>query len=126
MSLPNEIVAASSKMRETNDCAVKAIAIATSTPYVKVHRLCRQAGRRPRKGTHLNIMKRVLAELGWKIHYRPEWKGKTATTLKVPFSGRYIAFTSQYRHALALRGGLVKDWTDGRRHRIIRVWEIYK
>ena len=125
MSLPQAIVAASAKMSETNDCAVKAIAIATSTPYAEVHKLCKRFGRKTGKGTHLYVMLAVLQHLGWK-HVPATWKGKTATSIKVPFAGRYLAFTTRYSHVFALRGGLVKDWTDGRRHRIEAVWEIKK
>jgi hypothetical protein len=126
MSLPAAMVKASAKCRETNDCAVKAIAIATSTDYLVVHELCRKLGRKKGKGTHLYVMENAIQQLGWKINRNVKWKGKTATTLKLPFAGRFLAFTTRYSHVLAVRGGLVKDWTDGRRYRIESVWEIKK
>ena len=78
------------------------------------------------KGTHLITMVNVLKQLGWEIDYSAKWKGKTVSSLRLPFAGRFLAFTTRTSHVLAVRGGLVKDWTDGRRHRIESVWEIKK
>ena len=63
-----------------------------------------------------------------KIGITPSVVGQRATTGNIERSGlidpnkRYYAFTSC--HVLAITGGRVQDWTNGRRHRVIALWEI--
>ena len=122
MSLPKEMIAASDRMNETNDCAVKAVAIATRISYERVHAVFKKAGRADGQGVSVSRIKVALMNLGFKAKKLESWKGKTAKTLDLPRGGDYIALTRN--HALAVKFGLVKDWTSERRHRVIEVWEI--
>lgn len=52
---------------EKNDCAVKAVAIATKTDYATVHALFKKLGRKSRQGTYAFITLRALKELGYDV-----------------------------------------------------------
>ena len=115
-------MAARDKQGETNDCAVISIAIATGKTYDEAHTALRRAGRRRRRGCSTSVMQTALWLLGFEFEKLDTWKGKTPATLTLPRKDNYIALTCD--HALAIKFGLIKDWTDGRRHRITEVWKI--
>ena len=52
---------------EANDCAVKAVTIATGLPYEQIHAMMKLKGRKDRKGTMSHITVRVLNELGYRV-----------------------------------------------------------
>ena len=108
---------------ETNDCTVKAVAIATNQPYKKAHALLKEAGRKNRKGTYSHVYKRVIENMGFTVK-RIETSAKTIATLMhhLDPTKRYVC--NVRGHALAVAGGKVQDWSEGRRHRIQNVWEI--
>ena len=119
----------SKSMGETKDCAVKAVAIVTNTPYKVVHGLMAKHGRKPRQGTYMATTMAVLKELGIWVEKNNETsaiqcRSRTVNQLKanLPKKGRYLVRTS--RHILACVDGKVCDWTDGRRHRPKEVFEI--
>ena len=122
MSLPQEIRSASKRLNETNDCTVKAVAIATGISYERVHEAFKKVGRKDREGCSTWKVEIAMTNLGFKAEKLKEWKGKTAKTLDLPRKDNYIVFTCN--HALAVKFGLVKDWTAERRHRITDVWKI--
>jgi len=122
MSIPKTIMAEKNQLRDTNACGLIAIAIATNKTFGEVHAIFKRLGRKNRQGVSTAQMQRVLNILGFKIVKLSEWKGKTCTTLTLPRKDNYIALTAS--HALAVKFGLIKDWTDGRRHRIQQVWKV--
>ncbi len=122
MAIPKTIMAEKKKLGDTNDCAVIAVAIATGKSYSEVHTVLRRCGRSAKRGTTLWQMEKALSVLGFDVEKLTKWKGKTCTTLELPRKDNYIAITCN--HALAVKFGLIKDWTDGRRNRIRRVWKI--
>jgi hypothetical protein len=67
----------SAAFNESNDCAVKAVSLATGTPYAKVHELMAKHGREARKGTYWNTIRRTVEELGFNLE---------------PWSYRYVPF----------------------------------
>ena len=74
----------SRKWGESNDCTVKALAIATGIPYEQAHGLLALRGRSYRKGTDMSSIWSAMRELGW-----------TATTVvdrkKIEFHDRWTA-----------------------------------
>lgn len=122
MAIPKAIMAEKKKTSDTNDCTVIAIAIATGKTYSEAQTALRRCGRKHRRGCSSWTMEKALSVLGFKIEKLEKWKGKTVTTLDLPRKDNFIALTCN--HALAVKFGLVKDWTDGRRHRISEVWKI--
>ena len=122
MPIPKSIMTEKDQLKDTNACGVIAIAIATNKTFGEVHAIFKRLGRKNKQGVTTWQMQKVLHILGFKIVKLSEWKGKTCTTLTLPRKDNYIALTSG--HALAVKFGLIKDWTDGRRHRIQQVWKI--
>lgn len=117
----------SSKMRERNDCAVKALAIAASKPYEEVHSVFKKHGRRNRRGTPLHIIFRAAREYSPNVEYKPIRKpcgGKyTARTIGQALpKGNYIIHYNG--HVAAMVDGMVEDWTDGRCHRVLAVIKL--
>lgn len=55
--------AASAALNETNDCSVKALAIAANLPYLLVHDLLKKHGRKHRDGTYNSTFFAALNEL---------------------------------------------------------------
>lgn len=122
-----KVIAESQSLNETNDCSVQAIALATDTPYKVVHDLFGQVGRRRCRGTWRFQQLAVLEKLGFE--YKSEihrFKARTITTLEreLPSRGIFIVYTRG--HMLCCRGGMVLDWTQGRRHRILEVHRVVK
>jgi len=122
MAIPKTIMADLKLMKDSNACGVIAIAIATNKTFGEVHAIFKRMGRQDRQGVTTWQMRKVLHVLGFEVEELEKWKGKTCTTLTLPRKDSYIALTSG--HALAVKFGLIKDWTDGRRHRIQQVWKI--
>jgi hypothetical protein len=111
----------SRELGESNDCGVISISIASGRPYQEIHKLFVKHGRSKGKGVSLNMIKRVLDDLG----YKSDWDVCQAVFGKrVPVThargyfreGNYIAITRT--HALAVVNGNVVDWMEGRRHQI--------
>ena len=74
-----------------------------------------------------NAYGRCFEALGYRLTPFREYTAKTVTTLeRDPFlrKGRFVVSVSQGRHAVALVDGKVIDWSEGRRHRIHRIWKI--
>jgi len=115
----------SKSLGETKDCAVKAVAIVTNTPYKVVHQMMARLGRRPRQGTPMVITMQVLKQLGVYVEKADDqFRARTINQLKydLPKKGRYLVRTS--RHILACVDGKICDWTDGRRHRPKEFYQI--
>lgn len=126
---------------ERGDCAVRAIAAATNTPYEKVHAMMAEMGRRNKRGTPWQIIWDTLNALGF-VHVRRassefirQYPGSHATALKsvtthhpdrfpaVWQNGKaYIFHTT--RHVAAVVNGVNHDWTRGRACRVRTIWEI--
>tara|TARA_R100001463_G_scaffold2401_5_gene10161 strand:- start:2030 stop:2419 length:390 start_codon:yes stop_codon:yes gene_type:complete len=122
MAIPQSILAEKKAIQDTNDCTVIAVAIATGKSYKEVHEVFRLSGRKPKRGCTTWMVEKVLFRLGYHVEKLETWRGKTCATLSLPRQNNYIAFTTD--HALAVKFGLIKDWTDGKRNRIKEVWEI--
>lgn len=117
---------ASKALNELNDCAVKAVSIATGVEYSVVHRIMKSLGRRNRCATKMSIIDVTVEKLGFKkIDVR--FKVAARTISQVPRDrqlqdGNFLVTTS--RHILAVTDGVVQDWTKGRQHRVREVARI--
>jgi hypothetical protein len=129
------------EMRERGDCAVRAVAALTDTPYEKVHAMMAAQGRKHGKGTPLDIIWSTLNALGFKAERRwdsefiRQYPGSHATALKSVTTHhpdrfpavwkdgrRYLMSTP--RHVLAIVDGVNHDWTRGKACRSKGIWEI--
>lgn len=134
----------SAAFRETNDCAVIAIASATEHPYADVHAALKRAGRKNRQGTYQHQQLAAMKQLGvthttlprawgangyygWELGAGVEITSKTVNKLeaelqKKAYGRRFLIYVS--RHVLAFNGHEITDWTKGRNHRIRAIMEI--
>ena len=118
----------SKEVGETNDCAVKAVAIVCDKPYRMVQDKLSSLGRRSRQGTQTVAIEKAIKGYGFKITRvegeSPYRFGGTPTTLtnRLPSKGMYFAYTRS--HIIAVKNGKIEDWTEGRRHRILQVYKV--
>ena len=124
------------KFGEINDCAVRAIAMATGEEYAKVWASFRDHGRQPRRGSSVNQMRRVITDLGWHRDEIPgdEFRSRGILTYislagnlkKLRARGRYVLCTND--HAFAVVNRQVHDFGTflGQRKRIVMVWRVFK
>ena len=114
----------SQRMCETNDCAVKAIAIACDVPYRVAHKALELQGRKKRGGSALSWIHNAIKGLGFEIN-AVDTTAKTITSLprdRQHNQGYYIALVSG--HVAAMVDGQVEDWSEGRRNRIKVLYKI--
>lgn len=130
-----------SEMRERGDCAVRAIAALTETPYERVHAMMAAQGRKHGKGTPWDIIWSTLTALGYKriqrepLDFVHRYPGSHASALRSVTTHhpdrfpavwqdgkRYLMATP--RHVLAIINGVNHDWTRGKACRAKAIWEI--
>lgn len=141
-----KVCKSSNRWNESNDCTVKALAIAMQKPYEFAHGQLALRGRNYRKGTQMykvfatlkdnnftvkTVYQKFTAEYGsgeqGKKMRKSIWhKAKTIRSLdgNLPQRGVFLVETSS--HVLCVRGGEIHDWTKERRHRIVKVSKITK
>ncbi len=125
---------------DTNDCAVKALAVATGADYKTVHALVASLGRKPRRGTNWSIIDDALRALGFErvyvaaVHFIHQYPG-THWNLRSVTSHHPERFPEVWRdgktylfdfgdHVAAVVNGVNHDWTKGRARRARRVFSI--
>ena len=123
---------ASDRKQEKNDCAVKALAIATGLTYKDAHTLFEQLGRKPRSATLPRLTEAALKLLRIKTrdvtaHYKYALGAKTIRTLSrvmVDRSGVYLAYT--HDHIVAIKDGVVHCWSHDYLYRVLKVVKLKK
>jgi len=144
----------SEKWRESNDCTVKALAIATGKTYEQAHGALALRGRNFRKGTAMFNVFHALRDFGFtekevyrhsaiqkaegfyyqncektqeiaKKMRRTRWaKGRTIKSIEPHLPKRGVYLIQTSSHVLCVRAGQVHDWTHNRKHRITHVHHI--
>ena len=113
---------------DTNNCAVVATAIAANVKYGKAFNLLKSLGRQTGSGTKSKMLAEALNQLGFKLVQQGDrmtrWGTVSTITRKLPSKGTFIAYVRG--HVLTIRDGVVMDWTEGRRHRIIGIYQVVK
>lgn len=112
---------------ETKDCSVKAVAFVCKVSYDTAHAALRKQGRRNRKGAYTGQIINACASLGFKVEqinpYQVHRTGaKTVRTAEGKFAGNCLIFVRG--HVLASVDGRIKDWTEGRMHRLLAVYRV--
>lgn len=154
--LYEKIAKRSSYWRERNDCAVKALAIATGKTYEQAHGALALRGRNHRKGVDMFTFFNALQDLGFtektvyyhhavqkaeNIYYqkcektqeiakkmlRSRWaKGRTMKSIEPHLPKCGVYIIETSSHVLCVRAGEIHDWTQNRQHRIVKVHHITK
>jgi hypothetical protein len=133
-------IAGPASLLDANDCAVKALAVATGFSYDDCHSFLELHGRKRGCGTHtaliLNRQNGCFPELGFRAHGLISWSRptpaveagtfKTGVTLRA-FArafpqGSYLVTVSG--HALSVVDGVVYDGSAKDLRRIRNAWQI--
>ncbi len=137
----NALAMASREMRETNDCAVKAVATVCGVSYEVAHATLEKFGRKNGKGAHT-----------YQIHDAVEFLGKSTRGVAIQYfiqkypkghrdvlknvtthhmarfnnvwaDGKtYLVYTKG--HVLAVVNGVNHDWTVGSSKQVVAIYEV--
>lgn len=111
-------------IRDRASCVPTALALVTGIDYEVVNaHLIKKGYRRPNIGVLEADWMRAPGELGFQMIPYPV-TAKTVRTIarELPIGRKFLVQVS--RHLLAFTHGEIQDWTDGRLHKIKRVYEI--
>ena len=106
------------------DCAVKALSIVCDVPYAVAHKTLASVGRINRKGTHPEMTRLAIEKLGFsyeRVHTIAKTVGQLEK-LRIFSSGYYSIRVRGHR--LAMKDGIVEDWSRGGRRRICEVYKV--
>lgn len=137
-----------SLVNESNDCAVRTVAITTKTDYREVWNLFRDLGRKNNRGTPAGITVAALNKLGyavklplsgeivpcdavddsWVLEFEPLGKRKSFTLKSIMdvVNPRKIYTAVTRNHIAAIVNGEMEDIYKGRRFHVVALWEIEK
>jgi len=107
---------------EARDCAVRAVTLATGVPYARVHATMGRMGRRNRCGARFSHIEGTVKALGFEMKEIPHRANIVRKITAELQSGSFLVLVSG--HILCVKDGSVQDWTDGRAHRVKKVFEI--
>lgn len=120
---------------ERNDCAVRALRVATGRTYEEVHRLLKAYGRVDKHGTYNQTVNAAAEKFGMRLadlpggsHVTYHWPARRHLTLaqfiRCHPVGCYVLRVN--RHFTAVIDGVVHDWPVNRhvspRTRVILAW----
>lgn len=115
--------AVSDRFGESGDCTVKALAIAGQMPYKKAHAHLKSYGRMKHKGMSLGGVQ--IAYKGAGLELTPvDTEAKTINQFEQMADKTKVYLVLTRGHIVAVRHGVVQDWTKGRRHQPKLVWEV--
>jgi len=123
-ALPLYVVAESDRHNECNDCAVKALTVATGKTYAECHNALRVAGRKNREGSSGRMIVNALNILGFGL-CSGDYSGKTFTTFKAK-NAKDVLLVMSKTHIVAATDGIIRDWSNGTRRRIVGCYKLYK
>lgn len=128
MSIKEIIEKYSDDYMETNDCTVRALAVALGGNYDKAHRVMSEKGRKPRGGAHNQIWKAAFLECGFELdRVKANFDSKTILSLERELRekrDRNMYLISVRGHVAMWDGFATIDWAAGRRHRIREVYHV--
>lgn len=117
---------------EKNDCAIKAVSIATDTLYTDVREVYKQMGRKPRSRTGGGISWEMFRECmqvcsnNKAVEVTKDYNSKTLRTFEREALVNKVFIVEVRGHVSAVKYGVVEDWAQGSCMRINKIWEIQK
>ena len=106
--------------KEKGDCGVIAVAIMAGVSYGKAYASLQRYGRQNRCGTTVPMLIGALNELTGNAHM---WfvvpDAHRYTVNKAPEIHKKDALLLTSGHVCGMIGGVVHDWTQGRRHKVL-------
>jgi len=127
MELSSKIAKASAEFGETNDCTVRALAVALGGDYAKAHYIFASIGRTARKGTYQEQWIEAFRIAGFALdNCRPWFTSLTAKTLadELPRNQTFVIRT--HRHLAGFDGAKFVDHVSGRRHQVKELYHVRK
>jgi len=121
----------SEALQETNDCAVKALAITLQIPYGLAHAHLRIVGRKNRGGVNGEMILKALTRASGEVYSTNSVRttrgvfGRHVTPrtfAQLMPKGHYFCITRN--HAIAVVDGVVEDWTAQRNHKVKAFIEV--
>lgn len=106
---------------ERNDCSVRAYAVAACVSYESAHQLYTKHGRLPGKRTRYMTTTLVLRETFPNATSLSPYISLNRFVAMNP-KGHFILHTKS--HAFALCDGIVHDWGNHPRYRILEAWKL--
>lgn len=118
------------RLKENNDCAVIAIAVACKITYKKAHSICKKLGRKNGRGLRTFTILQAIKKAGYEIEFntfglkQPNGSKYTPKTIEraVKLNGMYLAFTGD--HVFAIKEKEVICWCKNRSLHINRLVKI--
>jgi len=113
------------RLGDNNMCGVIAAAVATNTMYDKCYDLFKDLGRKHGKGVSTTQIRNALDKLGFSVSIVPGFLDTgTMSTIhrRLDETKTYLVFVRG--HVACVKGGVVHDWTAGRKHRVRHVMEV--
>jgi len=112
--------------RDSGYCSVIALAVCCDLKFGKARKAMERGGRSNGRGVNMTMIRNGLAEFGFEGKLVYDVKPCTMTTVarQLDSSKTYMVFVNG--HVAAVKGGMVQDWTEGRRHKVQCIWEIVK
>ena len=119
------------ELKSTGDkrfCGPVAVAVLTGVSAKKAQSLLKARGRRKGQGTTVFAIKDAIKSQGLKLREAPNLKKRCRTikTLERNISPRANLLVFTASHVLAVKDGVVQDWTTDRLHRIKRIYIVEK
>jgi hypothetical protein len=141
----NVMANAAAAKGDTNDCAVKAVAIACGVEYDAAHAVLKEHGRREGQGTPLHMIAGACGRFGFRMTaltyletrakrdlYPGVHKNLQSITTHHPDrfpqawkDGQTYMFLTP-KHILTVKDGVNHDWTRGKALRVVTVYRIEK
>jgi hypothetical protein len=121
-------MAASGEHGERFDCTVIALTATTGLDYDTVHAAMAAGGRKNGKRFAFDDKGQAIAKgLGFELQTldRSEYSAKTMRSVERDRKLQAGAYIVRVRgHVAALVDGKVIDWSEGRLHRIVKIWRV--
>lgn len=109
---------------ETNDCSVKAVSILCDVPYHVAHKALKLQGRVNRRGVNEFSIRFAIQSLGFEIENIIH-NARTMTTIdRDPLLQKGYYGVLVKGHIASVVNGKVEDWTEGRRHKVQKVFKV--
>ena len=113
-------------MNDNGFCSVIALATACQIPHKKAYAVMREQGRKHKRGAYTSQSEAAVKALGfdWSnvTEDYPEVKTPVSAAANLPKNKTFMIVVSG--HIFTVRNGIVEDWTEGRKHRVKRIYEI--
>lgn len=110
---------------EARDCTVRALAAVKDMQYDQAHKVLAEAGRVPRKGVRLDILKSVYAAQGGGCYVNRSDRPTLAAFMRQHGPGKYIVLVKGHVFALVDNVQIDMD-KNGARKRVWGFWQFNK